>query len=80
MWQNSLNGSNKLTNHPLLQKGEGKKKRIMYVDIFELTPSAQAPRNDCYSCLGYPYLQDITLNSSHEVYIECDLGEEEDKQ
>ena len=57
-----------------------KKKRIMYVDIFELTPSAQAPRNDCYSCLGCPHLQDITLNSSHEVYIECDLDEEEDKQ
>ena len=52
----------------------------MYVDIFELTPSAQAPKNDCYSCLGCPHLQDITLNSSHGVYIECDLDEEEDKQ
>ncbi len=36
----------------------------MYVDIFELTPSAQAPRNDCYSCLDCPHLQDITLNST----------------
>lgn len=52
----------------------------MYVDIFELTPDAQAPRNDCYSCLDCPHLQDITLNSSHEVYIECDLDKEEDKQ
>ena len=72
--------SNRLTDHPLLQKGEGKKKRIMYVDIFELTPSTQAPKNDCYSCLGCPHLQGITLDSSHEVYIECDLDKEEDKQ
>ena len=50
----------------------------MYVDIFELTPSAQAPRNDCYSCLGCPRLQDIRLDSSDEGYIECDL--DEDKQ
>ncbi len=52
----------------------------MYIDVFELTPSAQAPKNDCYSCLGCPHLQDITLNSSHEVYIECDLDGEEDKK
>lgn len=52
-------------------------KRIMYVDIFELTPSTQAPKNDCYSCLDCPHLQGITLNSSHEVYIECDLEEDE---
>lgn len=50
----------------------------MYVDIFELTPSTQAPKNDCYSCLNCPHLQGITLNSSHEVYIECDLYEEEE--
>ena len=52
----------------------------MYIDVFELVPNNDKPRKDCYSCLGCQHLQDITLSSSHEVYIECDLDEEDDKQ
>ena len=52
----------------------------MIVDVFELTPNNPKPRKDCYFCLGCSHLKRVTVDSSHDAYIECDLDEEEDKQ
>ena len=52
----------------------------MLVDILEMTPDPNdTPTNDCYGCVGCIHLVSATVNSSHEIYIECDL-EEKDKQ
>ncbi len=52
----------------------------MIVDVFELTPNNPKPKRDCYDCLGCPHLKSVTVDTSHDAYIECDLDEEEDKQ
>ena len=52
-----------------------KKNKTMLVDIFEMMPDNPRPKNDCYDCIGCPHLENITVNSSKEVYIECDLEE-----
>ena len=45
----------------------------MLVNVFELTPDVgDAPRDDCYGCIGCPHLKSITITNSHEVYIDCD--------
>lgn len=49
----------------------------MYVDVFELTPNNPKPKRDCYACLGCPHLKSVTVDSSHDAYIECDLEEDE---
>lgn len=49
----------------------------MNIDVFELTPSAQAPKNDCYSCLGCSHLVAISVNSAHNASIECDIDNED---
>ena len=58
----------------------------MLIDILEIIPVQRAPKCDSFDCINCPHFKDITLNCSHEVYIECDLDEEdalnelEDKQ
>lgn len=52
----------------------------MLIDIAEITPTQRPSKCDCYDCITCSHLKDITLNFSHEVYIECDLDEEKDEQ
>lgn len=49
----------------------------MNIDVFELTPSTQAPKNDCYSCLGCPHLVAINVDSKHNASIECNIDSED---
>ena len=42
----------------------------MIVDIFELTPNSRdTPTNNCYSCIGCTYLENIIVNSAHNVIL-----------
>lgn len=50
------------------------------INVFELVPDNDAPRNDCYDCIGCIHLVSATVNSSHNIYIECDLEEENDNE
>ena len=49
----------------------------MYIDVFELVPNNDRPRNDCYNCLGCQYLVAVNVDSSHNTYIECDIDNED---
>ena len=49
----------------------------MIVDIGEMTPNIPISKNECYDCIGCPHLVSATVDSSHGVYIECDLDEED---
>ena len=49
----------------------------MYIDVFELVPNNDRPRNDCYNCLGCPHLVAVNVDSSHNTYIECDIDNED---
>lgn len=63
-----------------MSHGEGKKKKIMLIDIAEITPIQRPSKCDCYDCITCSHFKNITLNCSHEVYIECDFDEEEDEK
>ena len=60
-----------ITNyHPLLGNRERvKRKKNMYIDVFELTPDNDRPRRNCYCCLGCPHLQAVTVDSEHNAHI-----------
>lgn len=51
----------------------------MYIDVFELVPNNDRPRNDCYNCLGCSHLVAVNVDSSHNIYIyiECDIDNED---
>lgn len=49
----------------------------MLIDILEIMPVQRALKCDSFDCINCPHFKDITLNCSHEVYIECDLDEED---
>ncbi len=49
----------------------------MFVDILTITPNNAPQKNCCYDCIGCVHLTSITVNDSHEAYVECDLEEEE---
>lgn len=51
----------------------------MFVDILTITPKNTPLKNGCYDCIGCVHLKSITVNDSHEAYIECDLEEEENE-
>lgn len=53
------------------------KKENMYIDVFELTPANDRPRQDCYCCLGCNHLKAINVDSEHNAYIDCDLDNED---
>lgn len=47
--------------------------RINIIDILPSQKPFQCNYNDCTMC---NHLKNITLNSLHKIYIECDLNEE----
>ena len=49
----------------------------MYIDVFELVPDSDKPRKDCYDCLGCIHLITASVNSTHNVSIECDINNED---
>lgn len=49
----------------------------MYIDVFELVPGNDKPRKDCYDCLGCSHLVAISVDSAHNVSIECDIDNED---
>lgn len=49
----------------------------MYIDVFELVPDNDRPRKDCYDCLGCLHLVAISVDSTHNASIECDIDKEE---
>ena len=52
------------------------KENTMFVDILTITPNNAPSKNGCYDCIGCVHLKSITVDDSHEAYIECDLNEE----
>lgn len=48
----------------------------MFVDILTITPNNASSKNCCYDCIGCSHLKNITVNDSHEAYVECDLMED----
>ena len=49
----------------------------MNIDVFELVPGNDKPRKDCYDCLGCIHLVAASVNSTHNVSIECDIDNED---
>lgn len=49
----------------------------MNIDVFELVPDNDRPRKDCYDCLGCIHLVAASVNSTHNVSIECDIDSED---
>lgn len=49
----------------------------MYINVFELVPDNDRPRKDCYDCLGCSHLVAISVDSTHNASIECDIDNED---
>lgn len=49
----------------------------MNIDVFELVPDNDRSRKDCYDCLGCSHLVAISVDSTHNASIECDIDNED---
>ena len=49
----------------------------MNIDVFELVPDNDKPRKDCYDCLGCPHLVAISVDSTHNASIECNIDNDD---
>lgn len=49
----------------------------MLVDAFEITTYPTPNKCVKFNCNGCEHLKGLTVDSDHEVYIECDLDKED---
>ena len=47
----------------------------MFIDVLEIIQN-NSKYCDIEGCVGCSHLKDVTVTSSKEVYVECDLDEE----